>query len=339
LFAQQLDLAAALGAYALIADDVRERMAGYVLPAAQQPAAADNLAASLAELVEPIAEAWAAHWPAASRLLAQSGADGAPADHYGFRVAVALQSGSGHLDHVTLTLDGQDSPGPTGAWPELWWRLSDGSFVALVPNPNGPSGGALTYSPSEPIEPAGWPALRAAWPGLNVARTQNGRASVAVRRNEHLLGATGVQTNPAFVLSTAPVTAPDLAVPLLEWNLDLELDSGDLKTRLVAAFGELFADAQSAPVTLALGYAFPLVPPQDGVPGSGIISEMPVALLPNVLLSDDPAGQLAAIAAAWQHPTAADAFWSVSISLASSLSGAQPRPLLTLARLLVPVQP
>ena len=28
---------------------------------------------------------------------------------------------------------------------------------------------------------------------------QNGRASVAVRRNEHLLGATGVQTNPAFV--------------------------------------------------------------------------------------------------------------------------------------------
>ena len=90
-----------------------------------------------------------------------------------------------------------------------------------------------------------------------------------MRRNEHLLGATGVQTNPAFVLSTAPVTAPDLAVPLLEWNLDLELDSGDLKARLAAAFSALFADAQSAPVTLALGYAFALVPPQDGVPGSG----------------------------------------------------------------------
>jgi hypothetical protein len=44
-------------------------------------------------------------------------------------------------------------------------------------------------------------------------------------------------------------------------------------------------------------------------------------------------------AAAWQRPAATDAFWSVSLSLASSLTGAQPRPLLTLARLLVPVQP
>jgi hypothetical protein len=35
-----------------------------------------------------------------------------------------------------------------------------------------------------------------------------------------------VRTNPAFVLSTALVTATDLAVPLLEWNLDLELESG-----------------------------------------------------------------------------------------------------------------
>jgi hypothetical protein len=91
-------------------------------------------------------------------------------------------------------------------------------------------------------------------------------------------------------------------------------------------------------VTLALGYAFPLVPAQDGVPGSGIISEMPVALLPNVLLSEDPAGRLADIAAAWPHSTASDAFWSVSVSLASSLSGAPARPLLTLVRLLVPVQ-
>ena len=74
------------------------------------------------------------------------------------------------------------------------------------------------------------------------------------------------------------------------------------------------------------------------MPGSGIISEMPVALLQNTLLSEDPAGRLADIAAAWSHPTAADAFWSVSVSLASSLSGAPARPLLTLARLLVPVQ-
>lgn len=337
VFAPEPDLAAALGAYALIADEVRERMAGYVLPAAQQPAAADNLAASLAEIVGPIADAWAGHWSRSPATPAENGA--AAGDRYGFRVSVVLQNGSPHLDHVSLALDGQDLPGPTGTWPELSWRLPDGSFATLAPNPDGPSGGALTYRPSEPIEPAGWPALRAEWPGLNVARTQNGHASVAVRRNEHLLGATGVLTNPAFVLSTAPVTATDLAVPLLEWSVDLQLDSGDLKARLAAAFGELFAGAQSAPVTLALGYAFALVPPQDGVPGSGIISEMPVALLPNVLLSDDPAGQLAAIAAAWPHETAADAFWSVSLSLASSLKGAQPRPLLTLARLLVPVQP
>ncbi len=346
LLALQLDLAAALGGYALIADEVRERMAAYALPAGQQPAAADNLAGSLATLVEPIAEAWAAHWPAPpTRRAAEALADGVGFDdvgvdnlRYGFRVAVAFRSDSSQLDHVTLTLDGQDSPGPTGAWPELSWRLADGSFVGLAPNPDGPSGGALSYLPEEPIEPMGWPTLRAAWPGLNVASTQNARASLAVHRNEHLLGPTGVLTNPAFVLGTAEVTAPDVAVPLLEWNLDLELAGGDLRERLQAAFSTLFSDVRTAPVTLALGYAFPLVPAQDGVPGSGIISEMPVALLPHTLLSDDPAGKLADIAAAWPHQAASDAFWSVSVSLASSLSGAPARPLLTLVRLLVPAQ-
>src|SRR6185437_14220610 len=252
-------------------------------------------------------------------------------DRYGFRVAVAFQA-SGELDYVTLTLDGQDSPGPTGDWPELSWRLPDGSFVDLLSNPDGPVGGALRYLPPEPIEPAGWPTLHAAWPGLNVASTQNARASIVVHRNEHLLGPTGVLTNPAFVLGTAQVTAPDIAVPLLEWNLDLELAGGDLKERLQAAFSALFSDVRSAPVTLALGYAFPLGE-------SGIISEMPVALLPNTLLSDDPAGRIAEIASEWPHETASDAFWAVSVSLASSLSGAPARPLLTLVRLLVPVQP
>ena len=218
-------------------------------------------------------------------------------DQYGFRVAVAFKN-SGELDHVTLTLDGQDTPGPTDAWPELSWRLADLSYVGLMPDPDGPSGGALRYLPAERIEPAGWPTLRAAWPGLNVASTQNAQASLAVRRNEHLLGPTGVLTNPAFVLGTARVTAPDIAVPLLEWNLDLELEAGALKARLEAAFQALFSDVRSARVTLALGYAFPLVPPEEGWPGSGIISEMPVALLPNTLLSDDPAGKLAEIAAA-----------------------------------------
>lgn len=328
--ALESDLAAALGAYALIADNVRERMAAYLLPTGQQPAAADNLATSLASIVEPIASAWTEHWPAPPTDPAASvepAADGI----YRFRVAVAFL-GTGELDYVTLTLDGQDSPGPAGSWPELSWRLPDGSFVMLLPGPDEPAGGTQRYRPEAPIEPVGWPTLHAAWPYLNVASTQNARASIAVHRNEHLLGSTGVLTNPAFVLGTAEVTAPDIAVPLLEWNLDLTLAGGELRTRLQAAFGALFADVRSAPLTLALGYAFPLGQ-------SGIISEMPVALLPNTLLSDDPAGRIADIAAAWPHATAADAFWSVSVSLASSLSGAPARPLLTLVRLLVPVQP
>jgi hypothetical protein len=327
----ELDLAAALGAYVLIADDVRERVAGYVLPTGQQPAAADNLAASLASIVGPIATAWTAHWPAPpTTLVEEPPAAAGSTDRYGFRVAVTFQV-SGELDYVTLTLDGQDSPGPTGAWPELSWRLPDGSFVELLPSSDGPSGGALRYLPQAPIEPVGWPTLHAAWPYLNVASVQNGRAGIAVHRNEHLLGPTGVLTNPAFVLGTAQVTAPDIAVPLLEWNVDLALAGGDLRAQLQAAFSALFSDVRSAPVTLALGYAFPLG-------DSGIISEMPVALLPNTLLSDDPAGRIADIAAAWPHDPASDAFWSVSVSLASSLSGAPARPLLTLVRLLVPVR-
>jgi hypothetical protein len=99
---------------------------------------------------------------------------------------------------VTVALDGQAQPSPGGNWPDVAWRAADGSYTALTPDPNGPHDGQLRYLPPAPLYRDGPPTLRSAWPNLNVATIQNGQASLAVHRNEHLID--GITTNPAFVI-------------------------------------------------------------------------------------------------------------------------------------------
>lgn len=337
------DLAAALWPYAALADALRERMVAYT--DAPAPAAADgspgdprdHLAHSLVELVDPIATAWEAHWAQPVRDDADDDADD-DGEPYAFRVRVEWQSGTADeplLAAVVLALESPvASPSPTGAWPAVAWRTRAGVLIELVPDASGPQGGRLRYTPRAPIARDGTPTLRIAWGGLPIATTQNGRASLSVHRNEHLVE--DVATNEAFVMATATVSAPDVATPLLTWSQELTMEGADLGAALAAALSDLFGAATGPPVTLELAYGHRLVAPDPDADSRGIHSWMAVALAPQQPLSPAVAPAVAAAAASWQRswqPSPDGATWALMLTLSSNLPRRTSRPLLTIDRL------
>jgi hypothetical protein len=215
-------------------------------------------------------------------------------------------------------------------------RGPDGTLIPLIGTPQ--SDRLCLYAPASPIALTGWPAIRLEWPGLNVASTGNGQAALSARRNEHLLE--GVPTNAAFVLSSATVTAPDIATPLLEWTTEFSLSGTTLEGALISAFENLFGAASGPPVTIGLGYSHLLVAPPPTAPGSGLISFLPVALYPDQPLSPAIAGAIDLAATAWQtanSPATAGGAWTMSLTLSSWLDPATSQPLLVLHRLVQPL--
>jgi LysM repeat protein len=323
------DLAAALWCYAALADRVRELMGAYAGNATSGGAdVRDHIAHSTVELITPIATAWEGHWTAQATELAEP--PGAQTYRFRARVDWQPQAEAGvepALEAVTLSLDGQAQPSPGGNWPAVAWRAADGSFTVLTPDPSGPHDGALRYLPPSPIYRDGPPALRIEWTGLNVATVQNGQASLAVHRNEHLIGE--ITTNPAFVMRTATITAPEVATPILSVTEPLGLAGTDLGAALTTALGELFGTAGGPPVTVQLAYGHELV--------GDIRSWWPVGLYPSQPLAPGIATAVASAASAWQasaQPNPAGASWSISLTLSSDLPGRTSRPLLVLDRLL-----
>jgi hypothetical protein len=149
-----------------------------------------------------------------------------------------------------------------------------------------------------------------------------------VHRNEHLID--GITTNPAFVMRTGTITAPDVATPVLTVTEPLTLVGADLGAALTTALGELFGTAGGLPVTAQLAYGHDMV--------GSIRSWWPVGLYPSQPLGPAVAVAVAvAVAAsAWQQsaqPNPAGASWSVSLTLSSDLPGRTSRPLLVLDRL------
>lgn len=325
------DLAAALGCYAALADRIREAMGAYTRATPSSGAdVRDHIARSAAELITPIATAWEQHWSPRASALADEGAN---MQTYRFRVTLSRQPDDEARAEtepavvaVTLALDSPPQPSPTGAWPEVAWRADDGSFIVLRPDPEGPHEGRLHYLPPEPIRSSGTPTLRIGWPGLNAATIQNGRASLVVYRNEHLVD--DVVTDPAFVMRTAPITAPDVAAPMLAVAQPLTLVGDDLGAALTAALAELFGTAAGPPVTVQLAYGHDLV--------GEIRSWWPVALYPHQPLAPGIATAVAIAADAWKdsaRPNPKGASWSVSLTLSSDLPGRTSRPLLVVDRM------
>lgn len=343
------DLAADLLAYAAHADRLRELMSWYVEPPADASPASvaavrRNVAGSVATLGTAIASSWEAHW-AAAEVQAEAGPPLGPPglERHSLRLKAVpftpLPGGEALLEYLQATVDGDAGPGPGGRWPRAEC-LSEGKWIALAPSEQ-PAPGATTVRyeppPGTKIPIGDRQTFRLGWTDLNVAAIENGQATLAVHRNEHLVE--GVPTNAAFVMSTAETKAADVAVPLLEWSRDVPLAGGGLAAALEGALTSLFGSASGRPLTTALDYGFKLVPAAAGEPHGGLTTFLPVALYPSRPL--DPKAVAAALGAAatkWaaeQRPETAGGEWAVSLTLSSTLER-QSRPLLVLERLLAP---
>jgi hypothetical protein len=334
------DLAVALARYAALGDQLRQLMTVYLDPDDPRGKARDAVAGTVAALVGEIAAAWDAHWPAQAHAETAGPRDGLPPGETRRRFLVALEyehppGGGERLSELTLKLDARDPvPGPEG-WPAVFVRDADEQFVPLQRSPVNPR--ESLYRPAATVPVTGQRVVRLEWPGLNVAVTGNATAAVSARRNADLI--TGTDTNPAFLMSSSTVTAPDLATPLLTWTGELPLHGDGLGAALGSALADLFGSASGPPVTLGLSYGHQLVaPPGDGRPG--LKSYLPAALYPAQPLSSSalPAA-LARAAATWQaasHPATEGGEWVVSLTLSSWLDPVASRPLLVINRLVLP---
>lgn len=336
--AAEFDVAAALARYTALSDQLRQLMTVYLDPDDPREKTRDEVAVTVAALVGGVAAAWDAHWPAQAAAEADRPLADPAADRRRFLVALSYEhppGGGVRLSELTLKLDARDPvPGPAG-WPAVWVGDADGQFVPLQRRPGNDR--ESVYRPAAPVPVTGPRTVRLEWPGLNVAAVGSAAASVSARRNADLVPGTG--TNPAFLMSSAAVTAPDIAAPLLNWTGELPLRGASLGTALSSALRELFGDASAPLVTLGLAYGHQLVaPPGDGRPG--LKSYLPVALYPAQPLSAAPATALAGAAGTWQaatRPAAEGGEWVVSVRLSSWLDPAASPPLLVIDRLVLPV--
>jgi hypothetical protein len=342
--AAELDLAVALARYTALGDQLRQLMTVYLdsddprEPDDPREKTRDAVAGTVANLAHEVAAAWAAHWPARAAAEAAVPQDGLPPGETRLRFLVALayeppRDEGEWLRELTLKLNADDpAPGPAG-WPTVYVRDADEQFVPLRRTV---SDREARYAPAAPVPVTGPRVVRLEWPGLNVAATANALAAVSARRNADLI--TGASTNPAFIMSSATVTAPDIATPLLTWTDELPLNGASLSAALSSALEELFGGASGPPVTLGLSYGHQLVaPPGDGRPG--LKSYLPAALYPAQPLSRELAPALARAAGTWQdanRPATEGGQWVVSLTLASWLDPMTSRPLLVIDRLVRP---
>jgi len=338
------DLAASLARYAVQAERLRDLMSWYADPPKPAPVeletVREHVAASVATLAEEIAEAWDRHWPPPElEAVAPAGpqTEVPPGDTYDFRARVEYANGGSDLEALVLTLESGEDPSPTGAWPVVSVQDAEGGFVEL----DGPvdSGEGQRYTPPRGIPIEGWPVVRLEWPGLNVAAVGNAQASLSARRNEELLA--GLPTNAAFVLSSASITAPDVATPLLEWGGEFPLSGSGIADALGDALAELFDPSNAPPLTVSLAYSYDLVEPDPTQPESGLTSVIPCALYPNRPLSSSIAAEVESAFSGWwrkHRPAQAGAELLISLSLSSWLDPKLSRPLFLLERLAYPLE-
>ncbi|MBB4284581.1 hypothetical protein [Roseospira goensis] len=305
-------------------------------------------AGTFLDLARPIADHWTIrHQPEQARR-SRAAADLA-AETFAFRARVTdrdgAEAGTREVDHLTLTA--LETPvGPDGVWPQVTARTVDGRAVSLAPETVSET--ITRYQVPEGVRvPALWPTFTLTVPDLNVARWQNATGSIAVRRNQKLLGPDGPETNAAFVFQTDTVEAASVVTPFNPWDERVPLQTGPepegVAEALQAAFETLFgADALDGSLTVTMGvsYAYELATdPLD--PRHGLIEETPIYLYPNQPLTDQTAGVMQSAVAQWRAtaaPVAQGGEWVFSLTLYSALEDDQ-RPLLTVERLFLPLAP
>jgi hypothetical protein len=333
------DVFTELAKYTAVADDLWALLDVLSDPKKSPTQVTKNAVSTFAELASNIALYWehriASMQTSAAELRGQ----------YAFELGARVTDRTGsdelrEIDFLTLTVKGMQ-PGPNGSWPDVFAKSMTGETVALVQGT--PADGQCQYNvPTGMSVPAQWPKFTLIWRALNVENWQNATGSVAVERNQKLLGPSGPDTNANFVFQTETVFASSLVTPLNVWSerIALEVTPGPdyIKIALQGAFDTLFpAHEHITPpllITVSVCYAYELIPDLED-PSRTLVSETPVYLYPNQELSSSTAGAIQAAIKAWQQkekPVSDGGEWVFSITLNSTVSGDK-RPLLIVERL------
>ncbi|HST63453.1 MAG TPA: LysM peptidoglycan-binding domain-containing protein [Longimicrobium sp.] len=344
-FAGEPDVAEELAQYAAVADPLWALLAGFADPArGVDSATLASAAHTFGGLARRVASAWNRRWPVAAQagmetFAAEPAPAGAPGEQvYGFRVRLLDADGPDGVPVLAalVLVREQAQPGPAGAWPDVFVRTPDGGELPLLPGE--PHGAVRIYTfPGTPVMPAvQWPIVTLAWGGLSVAQVQNARASLAVRRNQKLLGEDGPDTTAGFIYRTPLIEATDVVTPLNTWPQRLDISSlgGTVEQALQAAFDALFGPGAQLPVTIGMSYGYELVPPSAD--SDGLVTYLPVGLYPGNTLDPGTAAAVAAALALWEgavQPSTTSAEWAFALTLYSQLDPSATRPLLQLERL------
>ena len=276
--AQAGGVAAALARYAAVHAVLWEILDEYAEGLGDAPWRV-NAAASFATMVEEVTRAWDAHWPAEPPAATRD--PGAAAGAYAVAMRVTYDTDRAEEAFVRGLELRSDTPGPGGRWPDVAYLGDDGP-LALEPDTSGD--GVRTYALPTGLKAGVTSGFVLSWKGLRAAEQQHGSATVTVRRNDHLLGAGGPPTPPAFVYAGAPQST-ETVTPSITVDGEIDLPGTSLPDVLADLFAEV-AGTAAARASLDVHYEYEIGP---GVPAS----------LP-VLASMGPLDQASAAAVAGQ---------------------------------------
>jgi hypothetical protein len=341
--AEEDDLFGRLAQYAAIAPDLWPIFAGLADPAAGiAPEVLATAVTTYAGLVRQVADAWQAHWAGGSQERpgsTSSAAVAAPPETYEFTATLdAVVTPEDDATYSTLTLQRLRADGSVG-WPEIVVIKEDGQEVKLVMRPPSDDSDVRVYDfEAGAVQAFVALGFELSFAGLHISSYQNASAKVWVERNAALLGEGGPPTRTAFVYRTPAMAFGEPLVPLImvDTRIDIGLWTTDPATNpLVPVFDTIF-DGNSADrqISVAIRYGYALSPGADPIE-----SYLPVALHPRYEYS----GVAPIIGATdiWYGenlPATVGGLWAFGISLYSSLDSALDRPLLTLNRLVSPIE-
>ncbi|MEG3152304.1 hypothetical protein U1769_20660 [Sphingomonas sp. ZT3P38] len=306
------DLFTALAQYVQVADELDTLLAGLVAPGPAQDIGKTQAAvATFAGLATDIASLWGVR--------NAGGGAGPGGDDWRARSSCPLSARISYtadaprdLAAYTLTR----LPGATGGavdWPDVAVEAADGQWSPLPGA--APDGQRRSYFPPDGVSVpvAASPNIALTWPVPNVS-AQNARATLAAVRNRDLLGPDGPATADAFVFHTGVAAAAGIVAPVIVRTDPLLLQGETVAAALQTAFDTLLPPAgrpANLSTRISLSYAYALVPGPDP-----LMSEMPVALVNEMVLDGNTAGTIAATLNDWlasADPDRTQAEWRLSL--------------------------
>ncbi|MGE4069781.1 MAG: hypothetical protein AB7E72_01235 [Lysobacterales bacterium] len=325
LAAQAPDVATALARYVSVADSLFALIGGL---GGGRNAVAAEAAWSLSQLIADVASAWSTHFQQRP-LKAALGVESESV--YWLDVQLEYSPDGKSITSILLTrLPDPEQPsgspatpaGPDGRWPDLIYQSPDGDSQVLVGEDIRPENLSRRYGFQGGQPPsAQWAQIALGYADLNVAQWQNAIGSVAVVRNRSLI--TGEATEQDFIYASARVQAPAAITPLLHFGANMDISApGTPVEALVTAMASVFGNQSpdGLPLSIGIGYGYELA--AGNSPTTGLITVLPVHLMPRREWTAALGKTLDEAIATWlkiNQPAHSKGFLSFSLTVYSTL--------------------